>query len=98
MTVRRLEDEQIAVQLQQVPKWSVVNRKLQRKFLFRDFVEAFGFMARVALLAEKLGHHPEWFNVWNEVKIDLSTHECDGISERDFALARSIDALASDSE
>ena len=60
---------------------------------FADFVEAFGFMARVAILAEKADHHPEWSNVYNRVEILLTTHDCDGLSDRDLKLARSIDKL-----
>ena len=64
-----------------------------RRFTFRDFSEAWGFMARVALLAEAQDHHPEWTNVWNRVEILLSTHDAGGLSERDLRLARAIDAL-----
>lgn len=64
-----------------------------RKFRFRDFSEAWGFMARVALLAEAQDHHPEWSNVWNRVEILLSTHDAGGLSERDLRLATAIDAL-----
>jgi 4a-hydroxytetrahydrobiopterin dehydratase len=66
---------------------------IERSFKFRDFVEAFGFMTRVALLAEKADHHPEWSNVYNRVEILLTTHDADGLSARDVALARAIDAL-----
>jgi 4a-hydroxytetrahydrobiopterin dehydratase len=64
-----------------------------RSFKFADFVEAFGFMTRVALLAEKADHHPEWSNVYNRVDILLTTHDCDGLSQRDLDLARKIDKL-----
>ena len=67
---------------------------IARKFVFKDFSEAFGFMARAALVAEKLDHHPEWSNVWNQVTVDLTTHDAGGISERDFALAAAMDRLA----
>jgi 4a-hydroxytetrahydrobiopterin dehydratase len=66
---------------------------IHRGFRFGDFGEAFGFMARVALLAEKQDHHPEWSNVWNRVEITLTTHDAKGLSERDLALAAAIDAL-----
>ena len=66
---------------------------IQRDFAFRDFVEAWGFMARVALLAEKQDHHPEWSNVWNRVSITLATHDAGGLSARDIKLAQAIDAL-----
>ena len=67
--------------------WSVVNNKLHKEFLFADFIEAFGFMSRVALLAEKASHHPEWSNVYRKVVIDLTTHEAGGLTDKDFDLA-----------
>jgi 4a-hydroxytetrahydrobiopterin dehydratase len=78
-----------------LPHWSVAEGRdaIQRAFRFRDFSEAFGFMARVALLAEAQDHHPEWFNVWNRVEITLTTHDAKGLSERDLRLAAAIDAL-----
>jgi 4a-hydroxytetrahydrobiopterin dehydratase len=69
---------------------------LLRDFTFRDFNEAFGFMTRVALLAEQADHHPEWSNVWNRVQILLTTHDADGLSKRDVDLAKRIDALLRD--
>ena len=66
---------------------------IAREFRFRDFSEAFGFMSRVALLAEKQDHHPEWSNVWNRVEITLSTHDAGGLSRRDIKLAQAIDGL-----
>jgi len=66
---------------------------ISRSFKFADFNEAFGFMSRVALLAEKQDHHPEWFNVYNRVEITLSTHDAGGLSQRDIALAKAIDAV-----
>lgn len=76
-----------------LPTWQLVEGKLQRQFSFGDFSEAFGFMARVALAAEALAHHPEWSNVWNRVSIALTTHDTGGLSNLDVALARRIDAL-----
>lgn len=67
---------------------------IKRSFKFRDFNEAFGFMSRVALAAEKANHHPEWSNVWNRVDILLTTHDAGGLTGRDIDLARTIDALA----
>ena len=92
----RLTDAQRAELAQTVPGWSLVNGRdaIERSFRFRDFSEAWGFMNRVALLAEKHDHHPEWANVWNRVEIVLSTHDAGGLSARDVALARAIDALA----
>ena len=73
--------------------WQLVDQKLEKEFKFPNFVAAFAFMTRVALLAEKLDHHPEWFNVYGKVRIDLSTHEVGGISNLDFSLARNIESL-----
>jgi 4a-hydroxytetrahydrobiopterin dehydratase len=92
--VTKLNDQQIQDQLNRLEHWSLVDGKLHRELKFDDFVAAFGFMSRVALVAEAMGHHPEWFNVYNTVRIDLATHDVGGISEKDFALAGKIDALA----
>jgi len=76
--------------------WSEVEGRdaISKKFAFKDFNEAFGFMARVALIAEKLDHHPEWFNVYNRVEVTLATHDADGVTERDVKLAEAMDRLA----
>ncbi len=74
--------------------WAIKNGKLNKLFKFSSFVDAFAFMTRVALHAEKANHHPEWSNVYNKVEIDLTTHEVDGLSERDFELARTIEHSA----
>ena len=78
-----------------LPKWQMVEGRdaITRSFRFADFSQAWGFMSRVALLAEAHGHHPEWFNVWNRVDITLSTHDAGGLSGRDVTLAAAIDAL-----
>lgn len=78
-----------------LPHWRMAEGRdaIRRAFRFRDFSEAWGFMARVALLAEAQDHHPEWSNVWNRVEILLTTHDAGGLSERDIRLARAIDAL-----
>ncbi len=73
--------------------WQIRDGRLSRTFVFRDFTEAFGFMARVALLAEKADHHPEWCNVYRKVEIHLTTHEAGGLTSRDFELARAIEGL-----
>ena len=79
-----------------LPAWTLVEGRdaITRAFRFKDFSEAWGFMARVALLAEAQDHHPEWFNVWNRVEITLSTHDASGLSARDVRLAQAIDAIA----
>ena len=78
-----------------LPAWGIVEGKLQRQFTFADFSAAFGFMTRVALAAETLGHHPEWSNVWNKVTIALTTHDTGGLSNLDVAPAKRIDQLSS---
>jgi 4a-hydroxytetrahydrobiopterin dehydratase len=90
-----LNPEQIQALPQQLPAWSLVKGKLRRELRFADFVEAFGFMSRVALVAEAMGHHPEWSNVWNRVVIELTTHDTGGLSNLDVQLAQRIDDLVS---
>lgn len=90
----KLSDEEIAEGLQGLGQWRVENAKLHRDLVFGDFVAAFGFMTKVAILAEKDNHHPEWFNVYNKVSIDLTTHDAGGITAKDFALAAAIDVAA----
>jgi 4a-hydroxytetrahydrobiopterin dehydratase len=74
--------------------WEADRNGIARRFVFADFSAAFAFMTRVALAAEKADHHPEWTNVWNRVDILLSTHDAGGVTEKDIALARAIDAIA----
>jgi 4a-hydroxytetrahydrobiopterin dehydratase len=93
MTRNKLPEDQIQEALATLPGWSLKDGKLHREFKFADFSQAWGFMARVALLAEKMNHHPEWFNVWSTVHIDLSTHDAGGISGLDVELAKGINAL-----
>jgi len=93
MSAQPLSPEQIDALPQTLPQWSLLNGKLHRELRFADFNEAFGFISRVALIAETLGHHPEWFNVWNKVVIDLTTHDAGGLSSLDLELAQRIDAL-----
>ena len=85
---------EIASLAAELPQWTLPNGKLRRELRFADFSAAFGFMSRVALAAEALGHHPEWSNVWNRVIIELTTHDTGGLSDLDVALARRIDAIA----
>ena len=90
----KLDGKQIENALRALPGWALQDGKLHRDLRFADFGAAFAFMTRVALEAEKRDHHPEWSNVWNRVRIDLTTHESNGITERDIALARVISELA----
>ena len=93
MPAKKLSEAEVAALLSKVKGWSVVNGKLHREFACQDFVTAFGSMTRVALVAEKMDHHPEWFNVWNKVVIDLTTHSVKGISDYDFVLAEKINEI-----
>ena len=94
--VDKLSDAARQDALASLPGWETVDGRdaIRRRFRFKDFNEAWGFMSRVALQAERMDHHPEWFNVYSTVDITLSTHDCDGLSERDIALARFIDDAA----
>jgi 4a-hydroxytetrahydrobiopterin dehydratase len=91
----RLTDAERAGLAQTLPAWTLVEGRdaIVRAFQFRDFSEAWGFMNRVALLAESQNHHPEWSNVWNRVRIELSTHDAGGLTANDVKLAGAIDAL-----
>jgi 4a-hydroxytetrahydrobiopterin dehydratase len=93
MAATPLTPEQIAQLPEQLGGWSVVHGKLRRECTFADFNAAFGFITRVALIAEAMGHHPEWSNVWNRVVIELTTHDTGGLSSLDLEMARRIDAL-----
>nr|XP_057908662.1 pterin-4-alpha-carbinolamine dehydratase-like isoform X1 [Doryrhamphus excisus]XP_057908666.1 pterin-4-alpha-carbinolamine dehydratase-like isoform X1 [Doryrhamphus excisus] len=93
--LQRLTEEERAhlLPLLQNAQWVTVAGRdaIYKEFVFKDFNQAFGFMSRVALQAEKMDHHPEWFNVYNKVQITLSTHDCGGLSQRDITLATFID-------
>lgn len=93
--VDRLNDEQRSEALARFKDWThdPVRDSITREFKFKDFSETFGFMTRVALLADAADHHPEWSNVYNRVTILLTTHDCDGLSKRDVDLAGKIEAL-----
>jgi 4a-hydroxytetrahydrobiopterin dehydratase len=84
--------------LTQLPHWRELRGRdaIARKFTFTDFNQAFGFMARAALAAEKMDHHPEWSNVYRTVEVTLSTHDAGGVTEKDIALAKAMDAFAGD--
>jgi 4a-hydroxytetrahydrobiopterin dehydratase len=96
MTVAKLDDEARAIAINELTHWDYdpEAQGIRRTFSFTDFVEAFAFMTRVALLAEKADHHPEWSNVYNRVEILLTTHDAGGLSQRDIDLAKAIDAFA----
>jgi 4a-hydroxytetrahydrobiopterin dehydratase len=93
---QKLSDEARKAALAKLERWTEVagRNAISRKFTFRDFNEAFGFMARAALIAEKLDHPPEWFNVYNKVEVTLATHDAGGVTERDLALAEAMNRLA----
>ena len=90
----KLSEAEIAERRARLSKWELRDGKLHRDFVFADFSQAFAFMTRVALAAEKQNHHPDWSNAWNKVSIDLVSHDVKGLSRRDFDLAEQIDALA----
>lgn len=92
----KLTGEARKAALARLDGWSELMERdaIFRKFVFRDFSEAFGFMARVALVAEKLDHHPEWLNVYRSVEVTLSTHDAAGVTERDVRLAEAINRIA----
>ena len=89
-----LSDDEVQRRLADLDGWEVVDGKLHRQFTFADFSEAFAFMTRVALAAEKLDHHPDWSNSWNTVTIDIVSHSAGGITDGCFALAARADAAA----
>jgi 4a-hydroxytetrahydrobiopterin dehydratase len=93
--IEKLTGEERAAALKELTGWQLVAGRdaIQRSFKFKSFNEAWGFMTRVALMAEKADHHPEWSNVYNRVEIVLSTHDCNGLSQRDVKLAKQISAL-----
>ena len=91
---QKLDDGETLQALANLGEWTIDGGKLLREFAFADFSQAFGFMTRVALVAESMDHHPEWSNVYNRVRIHLTTHEVNGLSQRDLDLAARIDALA----
>ncbi len=91
---RRLTDAEISDHLSGLDGWELLQGKLHRELEFENFVETFAFMTSVALLAEKMDHHPEWCNVYNRVVIDLATHDMDGITEFDVELAKAINQVA----
>lgn len=93
MSIDKMTAQQIEASLNALPGWELKGEKLHRELKFKNFVQAWGFMTQVAILAEKANHHPEWSNVYSRVTIDLTTHEAGGISQRDFDLAAEINDL-----
>lgn len=95
MAIEQLSEAERADALDGLPDWDYDDARdaITRSIVFSDFAEAFGFMAQVALLAERADHHPEWTNVWNRVEIVLTTHDAGGLSERDIELASAIDGI-----
>lgn len=91
---QKLSEQDAQQQVARLEGWKVVGGKVNKTFEFENFVQAFGFMTRVAMEAEKMNHHPEWFNVYNRVRIDLMTHDVGGISNYDIKLAEIIDRIA----
>lgn len=89
-----LSDAELKRALAELDGWSVEGGKLHKQFVFADFIHAFGFMATAALAIEKMNHHPEWFNVYNRVTVELVTHDSGGITEADVRLARTLNQIA----
>jgi len=91
--VIRLSAEIIDEELKNLKGWTVANNKMHKEFEFIDFNQAFGFMTRAAMHIEKMNHHPEWFNVYNKIIVDLTTHEAGGITQNDISLAKILNSL-----
>jgi len=89
----KLTQSELDNAIAQLADWKIVDKKLNKVFKFKDFVEAFGFMTKVGIIAEKMDHHPELFNVYNRVVIDLTTHDAEGITALDVDLAKKIDSF-----
>jgi 4a-hydroxytetrahydrobiopterin dehydratase len=90
----QLSEPEITAALSKLPGWTQTGGKLHREYKFADFIVAFGFMSSVALVAQAMDHHPEWFNVFNTVRVDLATHDAGGITALDVKLAQSMEELA----
>ncbi len=91
--MKKLTPSELETAIAQLSGWKLLKDKLNKSFKFKNFVEAFGFMTKVAIVAEKMDHHPVLFNVYSSVVIDLTTHDADGISTLDIDLAKKIDTL-----
>tara|TARA_B100000965_G_scaffold374417_1_gene365688 strand:+ start:672 stop:959 length:288 start_codon:yes stop_codon:yes gene_type:complete len=88
-----IDENQLTSFIEKNPSWTIYNECIKKEFKFDNFVNAFGFMSKVALLAERMGHHPDWQNTYNKVTIELTTHDKGGITNKDIELAESIDLL-----
>lgn len=88
-----LTEKELDNELKKIAGWTVVNGKMHKEFLFENFNQAFGFMTRAAMEIEKMNHHPEWFNVYNKITVELMTHDAGGITENDVNLARILNSL-----
>ena len=93
MSIQKMTSAQIEAELKNLHGWELKNEKLHRELKFKNFVQAFGFMTQIAILAESMDHHPEWSNVYSRVTIDLTTHEAGGISQRDIELVQKINQV-----
>ncbi len=93
MGIKKLSSQEIESELKNLEGWSVINEKLRKEFQFSDFNEAFGFMTRAAMHIEKINHHPEWFNVYNKLRVELTTHDAGGITNNDVMLAKILNSL-----
>lgn len=90
----KMSDAEIKAALAELPEWAYAGCKLHREYQFADFVRAFAFMTQIALAAEAMNHHPEWYNVYRIVRVDLSTHDAGGVTQKDFELAKKMESLA----
>ena len=94
MAAQKLSLDALQTALKELPAWSIQNEKLHREYRFPDFAHAFGFMATAAVEIEKRNHHPEWQNVYNRVTVDLTTHDSNGITQKDLDLARLLEQIS----
>jgi 4a-hydroxytetrahydrobiopterin dehydratase len=90
-TNRKLESDEIELELSKIDNWTFDEDRIKKTFEFKDFGDAFAFMTRMAIEIEKMNHHPEWFNVYNKIKVELTTHDVNGLSMYDFKLAKIMD-------
>lgn len=96
--MKKLTDTEIAEHMKALPSWELGPDRILRSFRFKDFVQAFGWMTQVAMVAETMNHHPEWRNVWATVEVELSTHDAGGLTQLDMKLAAKMDELFTNAE